>query len=110
MWGTIVTLFVISYLRGSGNNSVVGIKRCDTIDWVLFITLEVVAFIVFVIAIIIVKLNFNSKVKYGYSFERGEFKAKNLDILYIFLICFFGSMAAVMCGAGPGSIMIPWVV
>jgi len=35
-WGMILILIVISILRGSGDNSPVGIMRCDKSDWKLY--------------------------------------------------------------------------
>ena len=32
----IFTLVVISLLRGPGDDSIIGVKRCDGIDWLLF--------------------------------------------------------------------------
>ena len=54
-WGLIIILTVISILRGDGNDSPVGIVRCDHIDWTLFFILQAICIIFEIIAICIVK-------------------------------------------------------
>lgn len=67
-WGMIIVLTVISLLKGSGDNSPIGVTRCSGLDWALFALLQVLCVIFIVLAVVLVKKEYKEKVESGYNF------------------------------------------
>ena len=107
-----ILLTVISLLRGSGDpdESLIGTKRCDEIDWNLFTILHVVCVIMTFVGILVVKNEYKQKVESGYNFVKGDLEATPKNLFVLVLISFFGSMASALCGIGPGNIFCPILV
>ena len=105
-WSLIGILIVISILRGSDNDSPIGIKKCDTMYWALLGILSAICILYEIIAIYVVRNEYEHKVKCGYQFSPGDFKATNSDMLILVAFTFFGSFSAAFCGSGPGNIFV----
>jgi hypothetical protein len=106
----LLILTTVSILRGSGDNSPVGVERCDSTDWILFAVLQVACVAFELRAIWVIRHEYNQKVEHHYQFLPGEFKGSNIDICRFAAVAFFGSCASVFCGGGPGAVMGPFVV
>ena len=65
-------LFTISIIRGDGDHTDGGLKKCSPLDWVLFSLLIVNAIIMEVVAIILIKRQNTNKIKAGYRFLKGD--------------------------------------
>ena len=74
--GLLFTLFVIlvvfSLFRGDGLDSMLDIKRCSGVDWVLFASFQFVCLMFFALGVWVVKIEYEQKVKWNYTFTKGE--------------------------------------
>lgn len=109
-WGIIVVQTVVALLRGSGTNSIAGISRCETVDWVLFGMLQLFCLIFLLAGIKVAKQDYINKVDCGYEFSPGDFQATSQNLMMLIAIAFVGSMFAAFCGVGPGFIFSPILV
>jgi len=109
-WIIILVLTVIQLLKGSGNDSLIGVVRCDSIDWVLFSVLQVICIAFTAWGIYIVKKGYQEKVHLGYNFTPGDVEATPKNLIILVGISFFGAMAAAFSGVGPGFIFCPILV
>jgi uncharacterized membrane protein YfcA len=106
-WLLILALTIISVLKGSGTDSLIGVKKCDKIDWTLFAILQVICLSFLAWGLIIVKKEYAEKVEAGYKFIPGDLEATPKNLVLINLISFGGAAAAAFCGIGPGFIFGP---
>ena len=103
-------LIVISILRGSGKESIIDVKRCDDMDWILFFVLQGACFIFLILGIVVLKTEYAQKVECNYEFSPGDLEATTKNVGTLSLISFFGAFGAAFCGIGPGSIFCPVLV
>ena len=103
-------LIIISLLRGSGNDSFIGVKRCDGTDWGLFAALQGCCFLFLGLGIVVLKREFKEKQEFGYQFSPGDLEATTKNVITLSLVSFSGAFAAAFCGIGPGSIFCPVLV
>ena len=71
-WVMMAQLFAISIVRGNGDDTDGGIKKCSPIDWVLFSLLIVNTIIMEVVAILLIKRQNTNKIAAGYKFLKGD--------------------------------------
>lgn len=64
----ILSLFVISLIRGDGTGSLTGVIKCSVIDWILLLILLIIAIILTTIGIHILNKEHQEKVDAGYEF------------------------------------------
>lgn len=68
----LLTLFMISLLRGKGDGSFFGVYRCSAVDWFLFSILIIIGIVLTVSGFIIVRKEHNEKVNAGYPFIKED--------------------------------------
>jgi uncharacterized membrane protein YfcA len=106
-----IILFVVAFLRGTGKKpSVIGVTKCDTVDHTLFILLIVSGLIVTIISVVILKKEYNYKVKVGYKFTPGDFECTTKNSFKLPLIAFTGGLIAGGLGIGAGLIFNPIMI
>ena len=94
--------------RGSGNEiSLIGISRCDNLDWTLFSVLIVLCMYLTFIAMKMNCVEYEEKVRAGYSFSRGDQMFTYDKTLFLASIAFIVALLAVACGLGPALILVP---
>jgi uncharacterized membrane protein YfcA len=77
-FGMLLILFVLTLLRGPGDEpSLIGVVRCDPMDWVLFSVLIALSVVVTVIVLVILRREYAEKKGAGYTFVVGDFKCTN---------------------------------
>lgn len=109
--GCFSLLVIIQVLRGSGKKpSVVGIKRCDTLDWTLFVILILSGVILTYVAMKINFAEYEEKLLVGYHFTKGDQKFSKSKTVVLASIAFTISFLCVACGVGPGLIFIPVMI
>jgi len=74
-WGMVLILTACLLLRGSGETSIIGVKRCDPLDWILFAGLQAACFIMTTLGILLAKREYMCKVYCKYEFTPGDFQA-----------------------------------
>jgi hypothetical protein len=57
----VVTLIVISLLRGKGDGKLAGVHKCSATDWFLFFLLISIAITLTIVAVIILKKEYREK-------------------------------------------------
>lgn len=104
-----IILTIISLMRGkkNPNQSLLGLRVCDGLDWGLFAILQAVCFIALGISICIVSAEMKEKEEVGYVPVEGELELNSVNVLVISGISFIGSLLAAFAGIGPGSIFVP---
>ena len=66
-------LVVIQVLRGSGRKpSLIGVERCDALDWALFSILILSGVILTFVALKVNCAEYEKKVRAGYNFTKGD--------------------------------------
>ena len=72
-------LFILTLLRGPGSEpSLIGVVRCDALDWILFGTLIFLSIAITLLVIYILRKEYAEKKAAGYPFVVGDFKATNV--------------------------------
>ena len=97
---------ILLLLQGGGD-SIIDAKKCDNIDWTIFIILLIICFIFLAIGIFVNKKEYKEKVKYKYKFVPGDFEATPKNILALSAISFGGAFLASFSGAEAGTVFIP---
>ena len=68
-----MVLVIIQVLRGSGTKpSLIGVERCDALDWVLFSILILSGVILTYVALKVNFAEYEKKVKARYNFTKGD--------------------------------------
>lgn len=107
----LVLLFTINLLRGDGKSpSIIGVKRCENIDWVLFGTLIVLSTLITVTAIAILRKEYEYKKSIDYPFVQGDFKCTNRSALKLTLVGLGGGFVVGSVGIGIGTLFIPVLI
>jgi len=106
----IAILTVISLLKGSGTDSLIGVVRCDAVDWTLFAVLQVICIIFNVLGIVLIKREYAEKVECGYEFVPGDLEATPRQLFLLTVFSFLGALIAAFCGVGPGMIFVPVLI
>jgi hypothetical protein len=110
-WGLIVFLIIIKMFQGGKKEkSVIGVLRCEGLDWGLFVILQVICVIALIAGVKIVRDEQAAKELYSYKFTSGDLKMTNSNIIKLIVISFFGGMAAAFCGIGPGFLFAPVLI
>lgn len=67
-WGLIVVLIILSILKGGDKkeDSILGILKCDAVDWTLFVVLQIICFIFLGIGVYLLNKDFKDKTEAGY--------------------------------------------
>jgi len=106
----VAVLVILSLLKGSGKDSMIGVKRCDSLDWTLFGLLQVLCIIWTVVGIVVVKREYHEKIDVGYEFIPGDLEATPKNLVVMIGMSFLGAFCAAFCGIGPGNIFCPALV
>lgn len=69
-----LSLFILSLIKGKGDGSMAGVVKCSHVDWVLFALLIVIAAILTVIGILMLIKEHKVKEEIGYPFVEGDLK------------------------------------
>lgn len=103
----LITLIVISLLRGKGDGYMTGIKKCSGVDWFLFFMLIGIAILLLAIAVWYLRYEYRDKVRIGYKFAPGEVKAEPKAILTISGVTLICGIAVGGLGLGAGLLLNP---
>ena len=107
----ILTLFVVNLLRGQGATpSLVGIQRCELIDWALFGILVVASACITLVAILHLRKEYAFKKSIGYPFVKGDFECTNRNAIILTSIGICGGLAMGGLGCGIGIFFIPALI
>ena len=107
----LVILFVLTLLRGQGNvPSLIGVIRCDPLDWVLFGLLILLSIAITVVVLVKLRREYTEKKAAGYIFVVGDFKCTNEHAIRMPLTGLLCAFFAIMLGSGPGLFFIPVLV
>lgn len=109
IWTLMIVLTVISLMRGKNDpsQSLLNLRLCDLIDWILFAVLQIICFLALGISVCIVLAEMKEKEAAGYVAVEGELELTPINVIVISVVSFFGSFAAAFAGIGPGSIFVP---
>jgi len=98
MWAWLIILFVF---KGNGRTeSVVGVKKCDEIDWTIFGIFFAGAFIFLIIGALMNRHEQRQKEKLGYTFTAGDIDWTPKTITRISLLSILSGFCATGCGLG----------
>lgn len=111
-WTLILVLVCISFLKGGAKptDSLIGIIKCDSIDWMLFSLLQVICAIYLLIAVFILKREFKEKSDASYDFIEGDLKITNRNISVMVLVALIGAIYASFSGIGAGMVFCPALI
>ena len=73
----IAVLTTITLLKGgnSPQDSLLGVVKCDSNDWIIFGVLQVVCVIFLLLGLYVIKKEYREKTEAGYQFIEGDLKA-----------------------------------
>jgi len=108
--GMLLVLLIISLIRGKGDGTMVGIKRCSTADWVFFGILILIAVIITGVALIILRKEYAHKVLIGYTFLPGDLECNPRIVIKLVTMAFLGGFASGSLGIGIGMIFNPLLI
>ena len=77
----IFSLITITVLRGKGKSSIIGITRCSMGDWALLFLLVSVGVILTLMAVKVLRNEYEEKVSAGYEFMPGDFECTKGNII-----------------------------
>jgi hypothetical protein len=108
----LAVLTIVAILRGNGETpSVAGIRKCDSLDWVLLSILIITALFCSIYGIqCVLKPEYEKKKQIGYKFVEGDFECTFKNSIKLSLTAFFGSVLGSMCGTGTGYIFSPVLI
>ena len=111
-WGLIVVLVIISLLKGAEKkeDAILGILRCEAVDWVLFTILQIICLAFLVVGVILLKKDFKERQDAGYQFLDGDLVATPKNLTNMIIISFTGAIFAAFSGLGPGMIFSPALI
>jgi len=70
----ILSLLVISILRGDGSGDMTGVEKCNPVDWFLFALLLLIAIILTIVALLILRKEYQEKIEAGWEFSNSDLK------------------------------------
>lgn len=108
----VAILTIVNLLRGDGRvPSVVGVSRCDNLDYgmLIFMLLSSI-FFSFVGIFYVIRPSYQRKVTAGYQFVDGDFECTPSNSVKLTLIAFFGSIMGTISGSGTGYIFNPVLI
>lgn len=107
-WGLIAVLTLITLMKGGTDpgDSIIGIKKCDPSDWLLFFILQIVCFLFLGIGTKIVNEEYKQKTEAGYQFTDGDFEGTTFNLFIISAMSFLGAIIASFSGTSPGFIFV----
>ena len=101
-------MILCGLFRGPGSKpSIIGVTRCDKLDFTFLIFLFLSAVILTKLATVLMKIEYDRKEAVGYNFVTGDIRYTNrntFNMVAISLIC--GFLVATM-GFGPGALFAP---
>ena len=107
----LLTLLIINLLRGQGGSpSIIGIKRCQSADWVLFFILVFAAGCITLFTILKMRKEYAFKQQIGYPFVKGDFECTNRNAITLTSIGICGGLAMGGLGCGIGIFFIPALI
>lgn len=102
-----VSLLVISIIRGKGDGSMTGIIKCSPVDWFLFVLLIAIGVVLTIVAVVLVRREYFQKCEVGYKFVPGELVCSPKVVVKLTLVSFGCGFAAGSLGLGTGIILNP---
>ncbi len=105
-----IVLVIIQILRGKGDGSMAGIKKCSAVDWFLFFLLIFIGLVLTIIAIIIINNEYKQKVSAGYHFIAGDVKCTLKLVSKLCFISFTAGLLNGSLGIGTGLILNPILI
>lgn len=111
-WTNILVLVLISFLKGgsSPSDSLIGVIKCDHVDWVLFFTLQFFCAIFLILGLVVLKREYKEKVEAGYNFIEGDLQATTYNIVVMVTVGMISGIYASFSGIGAGMIFIPALI
>ena len=107
----LLIMIVCMLLRGPASKpSMIGVERCDALDFVFLGIIFIAAIIFTFISVKITALEYNQKCDAGYKFVAGDVEFTPISTFKLLCFAFFGAFAATAVGMGPGSIFTPIMV
>jgi uncharacterized membrane protein YfcA len=98
---------VLMLLRGAGDTtSIVGVQRCDALDWTLLILLILFELVMTFVAILVDKRDYELKKELNWKFYPGDYHF-NWRNVWVFPVCALGfSFTAILLGFTPAFLYI----
>lgn len=107
----VIVLLLCSIFRGTKKKeSVVGVKRCEDLEWGLFGILIGSGIFLTIIAIVYLSKLHSEKVKKGYVFEKGDFEGTAKNIALLIVVSLIGGFLISCAGIGGGLIFNPFLL
>jgi hypothetical protein len=83
-------------------DSLIGLTKCDPLDWGLFAIMQVIALVYFLVGFYMVSKEIEEKEKVGYNFVEGDLRITFYNLAIFVSLAFIGSLFAAFSGLGPG--------
>lgn len=103
----VIALVIISLIRGKGDGSMSGVKKCSGVDWFLFFLLIGIGFLLVGTGAWYLKREGEHKKKIGYKIAPGEVDGSVKVLLTIVLVTFITGFAVGSLGLGAGLLLNP---
>lgn len=102
-------MIILGLLRGpSGIPSIIGVNRCDKLDFVFLFALLFSSIGLTCIGSMLVNSEYKRKEEAEYTFVKGEYKFTKRNTAYMVVISLSGAFLVATCGIGPASFFNPF--
>ena len=110
--GMLCFMILTKLIRGPGGgvDSLFDLDICDSISWVAYAALWLVAMILTFLAAIVARNDYAAKTACGYKFTKGDQEMTLKKIITLVLVAFFCAFFAAMSGVGPGLIFNSFLI
>ena len=106
----IVISLVVNFLRGSRKTpSIIGISKCGTLDWTIFTSFVVIAFLLSYVGVVINKREQALKERCGYTCHT-DLNYSGDKLRYLLVFAFIGGWVSGAFGLGGGSVFNPLMI
>lgn len=106
----IVVSLVVNFLRGSRKTpSIIGITKCGTLDWSIFLTFIVIALLMSYVGVRINKREQRLKEKGGAT-SSSDIRYRGRPLFYLLFFAFIGGWVSGAFGLGGGSVFNPLMI
>jgi uncharacterized membrane protein YfcA len=94
----------------SPNDSILGIVKCEHVDWILFGVLQFICAVYLVLGLRVLKKEYKEKTDAEYPFIPGDLQATTYNLNVMVVVSFLGSVYAAFSGIGPGMVFCPALI